>query len=115
MAFADEIRVEIENYIALYDAYKNVDFSEQFAILAKALKMEEERYKSDVKPLHTQIKTVEKALNSLKKFKNTAEKIAKLINQWHDIGTIDDATIKSEYNKLQNIRHDIMTALPKAI
>ena len=101
MAFADEIRVEIENYIALYDAYKNADFSEQFAILAKALKLEEERYKSDVQPLHTQIKTVEKALNSLKKFKNTAEKIAK--------------TIKSEYNKLQNIRQDIMAALPNGI
>lgn len=115
MAFADEIRVEIENYIALYDAYKNADFSEQFAILAKALKMEEERYKSDVQPLHTQIKTVEKALNSLKKFKNTAEKIAKLINQGLDSGTIDDATIKSEYNKLQNIRQDIMAALPNGI
>lgn len=115
MAFADEIRVEIENYIALYDAYKNADFSEQFAILAKALKMEEERYKSDVQPLHTQIKTVEKALNSLKKFKNTAEKIAKLINQGLDSGTIDHATIKAEYNKLQSIRQDIMAALPKEI
>ena len=115
MAFADEIRVEIENYIALYDAYKNADFSEQLKILDKALGFEEERYKSDVQPLHTQIKTVEKALNSLKKFKNTAEKIAKLINQGLDSGTIDDATIKSEYNKLQNIRQDIMAALPNGI
>ena len=60
MAFADEIRVEIENYLKLYDTYKNTDFSEQLKILDKALGLEEERYKSDVLPLHTQIKTIEK-------------------------------------------------------
>ena len=69
MAFADEIRVEIENYLKLYDTYKNTDFSEQLKILDKALKMEEERYRSDVLPLHTQIKAVEKALSGLKKLK----------------------------------------------
>ena len=115
MAFADEIRVEIENYSKLYDAYKNTDFSEQFAILNKALGLEEERYKSDVMPLHTQIKTVEKALSGLKKFKSTTDKISKLINRGLDGGTLDDATIKAEYSKLQSIRQDIMAALPKDI
>lgn len=115
MAFADEIRVEIENYLKLYDTYKNTDFSEQLKILDKALGLEEERYKSDVLPLHTQIKTVEKALSGLKKFKSTTDKISKHINRGLDSGTLDDATIKAEYNKLQSIRHDIMAALPKDI
>ena len=115
MAFADEIRVEIENYLKLYDTYKNTDFSEQLKILDKALGLEEERYKSDVLPLHTQIKTIEKALSGLKKFKSTTDKISKLINRGLDSGTLDDATIKAEYNKLQSIRQDIMAALPKEI
>lgn len=115
MAFADEIRIEIENYLNLYDIYKNTDFSEQLKILDKALGLEEERYKSDVLPLHTQIKTVEKALSGLKKFKSTTDKISKLINRGLDSGTLDDATIKAEYSKLQSIRHDIMAALPKDI
>lgn len=115
MAFADEIRIEIENYLNLYDIYKNTDFSEQLKILDKALGLEEERYKSDVLPLHTQIKTVQKALSGLKKFKSTTDKISKLINRGLDSGTLDDATIKAEYSKLQSIRHDIMAALPKDI
>ena len=115
MAFADEIRVEIENYLKLYDTYKNTDFSEQLKILDKALGLEEERYKSDVLPLHTQIKTIEKALSGLKKFKSTTDKISRLINRGLDSGTLDDATIKAEYSKLQSIRQDIMAALPKEI
>lgn len=43
MAFADEIRIEIENYLNLYDIYKNTDFSEQLKILDKALGLEEEQ------------------------------------------------------------------------
>ena len=115
MSYADDLRLEITNYLNNLSIYMSADFTEQIKILSGAIHKEEEKYKLEVLPKINEYKDLQHALDSLEKFPMTARKIEMMIKDGLNGGNLDDTAVKEQYKKLVTFRETIIKVLPASV